>query len=698
MRIPRFNKGLDEREDETLWTVQRGKVDVVLYEGWRVGVDHPDYARFNEAIDCLVCLDADADAIREWKVESSRRDALAAGKPFDEAKIRKAFDEQIMPFVNIYEKPLLARADLVLKKEASHAIQRFDRSLVDKLEAVAERAAEAQRAAGDASGQLPLSVVEEALSSLGLRSASRWVWELLARRGVRHTLTKEQFVSVLSVAVDSSTSAGAASFWFRQPRVRRASKGAVVAPGAPPFRCASGTSKLKHTADAAAAAAAQIAEALAAGDEPSVLVVYVTANHDAHALRATLRALYPRALLHGCTSCGGVMSHRGALADAGAHALALYAICDAGGGYATAYAVAPDGSAAAAEAAGVEAALGAMRGLHAGVTAAEAEPPDVLYVSSFPAREEDVLRGIGSVYGKSVPVFGRAARCNGAASPWDGWLVARGSSLPLPEGSGPASNGRGQPTRQRRGVWRQVAPNAALTPLAPHLTRRLGGRRRPHRRLVAPHRRGRRAPARQGRRGRARDGDEPDGPRGDHADRAARADASLGRRDRRGRRWADDREDRRPAGGGGVRRVVRRRDRRQAARRRRRAAEHPGRDDVLPARAADRGRRRADGAPPDPPVVRAPAHRRDGDVCRRARGRDAAADERQGGGDRRRGGRRHLEGGRVGGARLRAAVGRHGHLLRRLLPRDAAAHRAGGREHQAWPRLRRPGQALGRHR
>ena len=52
---------------------------------------------------------------------------------------------------------------------------------------------------------------------------------------------------------------------------------------------------------------------------------------------------------------------------------------------------------------------------------------------------EDVLRGIGSVYGKSVPVFGRAARCNGAASPWDGWVVARGSSLPLPEGSGPAS-------------------------------------------------------------------------------------------------------------------------------------------------------------------------------------------------------------------------------------------------------------------
>ena len=38
--IPRFNKGLDEREDPKLWTVQRGKVDVVLFEGWRVGVNH----------------------------------------------------------------------------------------------------------------------------------------------------------------------------------------------------------------------------------------------------------------------------------------------------------------------------------------------------------------------------------------------------------------------------------------------------------------------------------------------------------------------------------------------------------------------------------------------------------------------------------------------------------------------------------
>ena len=330
--IPRFNKGLDEREDPKLWTVQRGKVDVVLFEGWRVGVNHPAYARFNEAIDLLVCLDADEEAIKEWKVQSSRRDAVVAGKPFDEAAVRRAFDELIMPFVTIYEKPLLARADLVLKKSATHAIQRFDRSLVQKLEAIADRALQegGVGVGGDdgwsepatpsstgllvevtheGGGRLPLSLVEETLSTLQLRSASRWVWELLARRGVRSTLTKEQFVSTISAAIDSSTAAGAASFWFRQPRVRCTSVGAGAEPSR--FRCASGASRLRYTADAAEEAAAAVRAALGtdgSADDVTLLVAFATATHDAHQLRASLRRLFPRALLHGCTSCGGVMS------------------------------------------------------------------------------------------------------------------------------------------------------------------------------------------------------------------------------------------------------------------------------------------------------------------------------------------------------------------------------------------------------
>ena len=128
--------------------------------------------------------------------------------------------------------------------------------------------------------------------------------ELLARRGVRSTLTKEQFVSTISAAIDSSTAAGAASFWFRQPRVRCTSVGAGAEPSR--FRCASGASRLRYTADAAEEAAAAVRAALGtdggSADDVTLLVAFATATHDAHQLRASLRRLFPRALLHGCTS------------------------------------------------------------------------------------------------------------------------------------------------------------------------------------------------------------------------------------------------------------------------------------------------------------------------------------------------------------------------------------------------------------
>ena len=147
-------------------------------------------------------------------------------------------------------------------------------------------------------------------------------------------------------AIDSSTVDPNASFYFRQPRLKQsASRGG---PAASEFRCASGASALTFTDDAAAEAAAQLRASLGPEDEPSLVVVHATCSHDVHALRAALRRLFPRALLHGGSSCGGVMSQHGALAAPGGAALALYAICDEGGLYASAYALAPDDSAGAA--------------------------------------------------------------------------------------------------------------------------------------------------------------------------------------------------------------------------------------------------------------------------------------------------------------------------------------------------------------
>ncbi len=261
--IPRFNKGEDDREPEDMWTQVEGRVDIILYEGWRVGIDHPLYAKFNSAIDCLICLEANVEAIRKWKLESSKRDAESAGKFFDEAKVNEAFNRDIVPFMKVYEEPLVNRADLVLRKAASHSILSLDHALIEKLESIADF-----RLHSSGRNELTIDSVEDALTTLGRRSAARWVFELLHRRGVVTTLSKDLFVSTLATAINSSSAANR-SFYFRQTTNTRSSSSLDPGKGlqlhrakssAEPFSCASGVSDHKSTPDAVAEAAAQLAE------------------------------------------------------------------------------------------------------------------------------------------------------------------------------------------------------------------------------------------------------------------------------------------------------------------------------------------------------------------------------------------------------------------------------------------------------
>ena len=69
--IPRFDKGVDDRIQSNDWDVVQGKVDIILFEGWRVGIKHPKYLRFNAALNYLIYLDSELDFIREWKLQSS---------------------------------------------------------------------------------------------------------------------------------------------------------------------------------------------------------------------------------------------------------------------------------------------------------------------------------------------------------------------------------------------------------------------------------------------------------------------------------------------------------------------------------------------------------------------------------------------------------------------------------------------------
>ena len=77
VELPCFSKGLDERQPET--RMVRGKVSLIIFEGWRVGVDHPNFEPFNTPIDLLMYLRVDYDAIFAFKYECARRDIEKCG-------------------------------------------------------------------------------------------------------------------------------------------------------------------------------------------------------------------------------------------------------------------------------------------------------------------------------------------------------------------------------------------------------------------------------------------------------------------------------------------------------------------------------------------------------------------------------------------------------------------------------------------
>ena len=415
VRIPRFNKGTDEREPEALWSVAEGRVDIVLFEGWRVGVVHPLYKCFNDTLDCLVCIEADIDAIRTWKLESGRRDAESAGVPFDEEEKIAAFDRDIKPFVEMYETPLVKTADLVMRKAACHSIMSLDRKLIEKLETIAQFQL-------STAGELTIEFVEKTLANLGMRSASRWVFDLLHRRGVSWSLPKSLFVSLLATAIESSSAANK-SFYFRQ-QTTTLKTGVSWMPSSldEPFRCASGYSSLLDTQAAVNEAAGQLEAALGMGISPSLLVFHATVSHDAHALRKALIARYPGSgVLHGASSCQGVMTERGSCTPDHGHALALFAIDDRHGVYSTGIAPLssplPDDQTAridAARLAGEQAALRAKKSVEEAVAGAK---PDMLLLSATPNLEEHIMEGIASIF-PGVPIYGGSAADDNLERKW----------------------------------------------------------------------------------------------------------------------------------------------------------------------------------------------------------------------------------------------------------------------------------------
>lgn len=77
VHLPSFEKAHDDRRAGSRRV--EGNVAVVLFEGWRVGVAHPNFQCFNEHIDLMTYVQADLEAIFVQKQEAAARGVASAG-------------------------------------------------------------------------------------------------------------------------------------------------------------------------------------------------------------------------------------------------------------------------------------------------------------------------------------------------------------------------------------------------------------------------------------------------------------------------------------------------------------------------------------------------------------------------------------------------------------------------------------------
>lgn len=158
--LPRFDKAIDDRADESTWPIVSGPVDLVILEGWCVGTQaqreaelgqavnqlerdedadgtwrhfindklRSDYAEIFTKLDKLVFLQAPGfDAILRWRLEQEEK--LAATSSQNASGLMNK--EQIVRFIRFFERLTRANlatlsdiADVVFSLDETHAVSR----------------------------------------------------------------------------------------------------------------------------------------------------------------------------------------------------------------------------------------------------------------------------------------------------------------------------------------------------------------------------------------------------------------------------------------------------------------------------------------------------------------------------------------------------------------------------------------------
>ncbi|MEA1937742.1 MAG: FIST N-terminal domain-containing protein [Pseudomonadota bacterium] len=144
---------------------------------------------------------------------------------------------------------------------------------------------------------------------------------------------------------------------------------------------------------------------------PDLVVAMISSKYDAEVVAHRLKQRWPKAMIHGLTSCLGAVTEKGFHGKDG-DGMALWGISDPKGAYGIGMVdLGPDHDSA--RQAGSQAIRDAV------ITAGRpGEVPSLLLLSSPPGREEAIQAGIHDVVGQSVPIVGGSAADNTVSGDW----------------------------------------------------------------------------------------------------------------------------------------------------------------------------------------------------------------------------------------------------------------------------------------
>ena len=142
--------------------------------------------------------------------------------------------------------------------------------------------------------------------------------------------------------------------------------------------------------------------------DPNHIFISYTAEYSTSVLLKELTARFPNASLHGSSTCRGVMTEEGHHSIDG-RGMGVLAIRDPRGGFGTGLRAQGTDPLSASRHALEDALANAGR---------PGEVPEVILVSSAPGAEEEILRGIASLVGTRVPVYGGSSADNTISGDW----------------------------------------------------------------------------------------------------------------------------------------------------------------------------------------------------------------------------------------------------------------------------------------